>query len=386
MPRILTVDDSRAIRSIIAKGLKERKLEVFESEQGKEGLACLEECKFDLVLLDVTMPVLDGPGMLAKMREHGDQTPVIMLTSESKRSIVAGAMKLGIADYILKPFKNEELHAKVAKALNLPPPASVAATVAIPAAEKPPAAAVEGGAAAAVAGRQFVDVLVIDDMENVFKKLRSLLPAHLTMNQSVSAHSALSVCRERVYRLILIDSDIPDVNSTVLMRQIRTLQPQAACLALSLRGAGDAEGAAREAGFDGVLFKPFDPSQLEDVVAQYFTNQELVTVDDELLLVGPFTGRQDRMDRYFQRVGGVMDKLMEQIAAACFDRAIVDLSQVPPRPDRTPKLVVALESKAKSMGLELRLIGSAETKKVLTAFSDTAQVPFYATVGEARAA
>jgi hypothetical protein len=102
--------------------------------------------------------------------------------------------------------------------------------------------------------------------------------------------------------------------------------------------------------------------------------------------VGPFTGRQDRMDRYFQRVGGVMDKLMEQIAAACFDRAIVDMSQVPPRADRTPKLVVALETKAKSMGLELRLIGSAETKKVLTAFSDTAQVPFYATVTEARAA
>jgi two-component system cell cycle response regulator len=227
--------------------------------------------------------------------------------------------------------------------------------------------------------------LVIDDMENVFKRLRTLLPAHLSMNQSVSAHSALSVCRERVYRLILIDVDIPDVNSTVLMRQIRTLQPQAACLALALRGPADAEATAREAGFDGALFKPFDQSALEDMVGQYFSNQELVTLDDDLLSVSPYTGRQDRVDRYYQRVGGVIDKMMEQVAAACFDRAIVDLTQVPTRADRTPKLVVALDGKAKQMGLQLRLIGTDETKKVLTAFSDTAQVPFYATVNEARA-
>ena len=383
MPRVLTVDDSRAIRSIIVKEVKALGLEVSEAEHGEEGLACLEEAKYDLVLLDVTMPVLDGPGMLAKMRERGDQTPVIMLTSESKRSIVIGAMKLGINDYILKPFKSEELHQKLAKALNLPPPASAPIPVtAAPPVESTPAEEAVGGAAA---GRQFIDVLVIDDMENVFKRLRTLLPAHLSMNQSVSAHSALSVCRERVYRLILIDVDIPDVNSTVLMRQIRTLQPQAACLALALRGPGDVESSAREAGFDGVMFKPFDPSSLEDVVGQYFSNQELVTLDDELLSVSGFTGRQDRMDRYFQRVSGVIDKMMEQIAAACFERAIVDLSQVPPRADRTPKLVVALDGKAKQMGLQLRLIGTDETKKVLTAFSDTAQVPFYATVNEARA-
>ena len=89
--------------------------------------------------------------------------------------------------------------------------------------------------------------------------------------------------------------------------------------------------------------------------------------------------------RCAQRIGGVIDKMMEQIAAACFDRAIVDLSQVPARADRTPKLVVQLDGKAKQMGLQLRLIGSEETKKVLTAFSDTAQVPFFATVNEARA-
>src|SRR6185369_8787074 len=119
MPRILTVDDSRAVRMIVTKQVKQLGFEVEEAEDGAQGLAQLEESKFDLVVLDVTMPVLDGPGMLAKLRERGDQTPVLMLTSESKRSIVAGLMKMGISDYILKPFKPEELHAKILKALKM---------------------------------------------------------------------------------------------------------------------------------------------------------------------------------------------------------------------------------------------------------------------------
>jgi DNA-binding response OmpR family regulator len=65
------------------------------------------------------MPVLDGPGMLARMREAGNKTPVLMLTSESKRSIVAQLMKLGIDDYILKPFKNDELKRKILKSLKM---------------------------------------------------------------------------------------------------------------------------------------------------------------------------------------------------------------------------------------------------------------------------
>ncbi|MCM2334977.1 MAG: response regulator, partial [Anaeromyxobacteraceae bacterium] len=113
MPAILTVDDSRAVRTIVGKQVKELGFEVLEAEDGVQGLEVLAQSSVDLVLLDVTMPNMDGPTMLQKMREGGNKTPVIMLTSESKRTIVAGAMKQGINDYILKPFKPEELRAKV---------------------------------------------------------------------------------------------------------------------------------------------------------------------------------------------------------------------------------------------------------------------------------
>src|SRR5438067_1568121 len=128
MPTILTIDDSRAIRAIIAKQITEYGFDLDEAEDGEQGLAKLEEMRFDLVLLDVTMPVLDGPGMLERLRARGDHTPVIMLTSESKRSVVASVMRLGIEDYILKPFRPEELRKKMFKALRreeppLPAPA-----------------------------------------------------------------------------------------------------------------------------------------------------------------------------------------------------------------------------------------------------------------------
>jgi two-component system, cell cycle response regulator len=117
MPVILTVDDSRAVRSIVGKQVKGLGLEVIEAEDGAQGLEQLQAAHVDLVLLDVNMPNMDGPTMLKKMRERGDQTPVIMLTSESERTIVMGAMVLGISDYILKPFKPEQLREKLLSVL-----------------------------------------------------------------------------------------------------------------------------------------------------------------------------------------------------------------------------------------------------------------------------
>lgn len=118
MPAILTVDDSRAVRSIVGKQVKGLGFDLLEAEDGVEGLERLAAAHVDLVLLDVNMPNMDGPTMLRKMRERGDQTPVIMLTSESTRSIVAGAIQQGISDYILKPFKPEELREKILSVLN----------------------------------------------------------------------------------------------------------------------------------------------------------------------------------------------------------------------------------------------------------------------------
>ncbi len=394
MKRVLTVDDSRAIRSIVSRQVAELGLEVEEAEDGVQGLSRLEECTFDLVLLDVTMPNLDGPGMLAKMRERGDKTPVLMLTSESKRSVVAQVMKLGIEDYILKPFPPGELRNKIVKTLRLngaaaspvpgldPVPAGGGGGGggAMPAAPQPttrPDAAVEGA-------RQFIDLLVVDDMENVHKKLRSLIPQHITINAASSARASLTMCQERLYRVVFIDSDIPDVVSSVLMGQLRALQPHAAFLALCLRSANDVTEEMKNQGFDGAMFKPFDPGDVEDFLQRYFDNQDILSFEDNVLKVGPFSGREDRLERYFKRLGELIEQNLERVAAACYDDAILDLSKLPPRPDRAPRLVAAVDQKTKKMGLVLRLVGTTDVKQALSGFTDTSSLPFYDTVSAAR--
>ena len=168
MPRVMTVDDSRAVRTIVQKQLTAMGIDIEEAEDGQQALEKLQDIAVDLILLDVTMPVMDGPTMLAKLRESGNQTPVVMLTSEAKRSVIAGAMKQGIDDYILKPFKPEELAAKVRKSLKLAGGA--------PAVEEAPAMLSGDASRATNESKQFIDVLVVDDMENVSKRLKTLLP------------------------------------------------------------------------------------------------------------------------------------------------------------------------------------------------------------------
>ncbi|HET6439958.1 MAG TPA: response regulator [Anaeromyxobacter sp.] len=384
MPAILTVDDSRAVRTIVGKQVKELGFEVLEAEDGVQGLEQLAQAQVDLVLLDVTMPNMDGPTMLQKMREGGNQTPVIMLTSESKRSIVSGAMKLGISDYILKPFKPEELRQKVLSVLQGEPGAdSVVADASSGASSSPTPA--EAGPGMAPAGGRFVDIVVVDDMENVHKKLRSMLPNHVSMNAYTSAQAALGACREKVYRVVLVDTEIPDVNSSVLAQQIRVLQPHAAMVALTLRTSNDVSKEVREQGFDDVLFKPFRPEVVDDFLLRYFDNQDFLQVEDNVLKVAPFSGKADRIDRFYGRLNGVFPEALEKVAAACYDEVVLDVGSPPMEGDRLPKFVVAVAQKSQEFGMTLSLVGPNEVRKVLGGYTETKDLKIFTTVQEARA-
>ncbi|MFN3534630.1 MAG: PleD family two-component system response regulator, partial [Desulfatiglandales bacterium] len=121
--KILTVDDSKTIRTIVKKAFSPYDCEVFEAENGVEGLSVASKIKPDLVVLDLTMPVMNGVEMLEKMK--ADPTlkaiPVIMLTAESGRDNVLRIVKLGVNDYIVKPFKGEQLIQRAEKILKLEP-------------------------------------------------------------------------------------------------------------------------------------------------------------------------------------------------------------------------------------------------------------------------
>lgn len=235
MTKILTVDDSRAIRSMVGRELRQIGLEVEEAADGEQGLARLAEGRYDLVLLDVTMPVVGGPEMLDRLRARGDHTPVLMLTSESSQGVVESVTRLGIAGYLLKPFRGEELRPKVLEVLGL-------------------------------AGHPPIDVLVVDDLESTHRRLRSLIPEQVGVEAAATAAAALAVCRERDCRIILVDTELPEIAVPGLVAELRALRPGVTILGVCLRTTNDVESEVRALGFDGALTKPFDEAGVKELV------------------------------------------------------------------------------------------------------------------------
>lgn len=121
--KILTVDDSKTIRMIVKKAFKSYDCILFEAENGVEGLASAAKEKPGLIILDITMPVMDGIEMLGKLKSESDlqDIPVIMLTAESGKDNVMQIVKMGVNDYMVKPFKGEQLIERVGKILKLAP-------------------------------------------------------------------------------------------------------------------------------------------------------------------------------------------------------------------------------------------------------------------------
>jgi len=119
--KILTTDDSLTIRKIVKKAFKGYNCELFEASNGVEGLAAAVREAPDLILLDVTMPVMTGMEMLEKLKgaPETEKIPVIMLTAESGKENVTKAVRMGVKDYIVKPFKGDELIERVNKILRL---------------------------------------------------------------------------------------------------------------------------------------------------------------------------------------------------------------------------------------------------------------------------
>lgn len=116
--RILTVDDNIVNLATIEQELQS-KYEVITVNSGARAIKYLSKEKPDLILLDVQMALMDGIETLREIRtmENGASIPVIMLTSQKSKDTVIEGTKLGILDYVLKPFDAQDLHIRIDKAL-----------------------------------------------------------------------------------------------------------------------------------------------------------------------------------------------------------------------------------------------------------------------------
>lgn len=111
--RILVVDDEVAMRVALVETLRAEGYRVDGAGDGETGLEKAFACRFDLILLDVMMPELDGFAVCAEMRKRGLKMPVLMLTARGMVDDRVKGLDSGADDYLVKPFSLKELLARV---------------------------------------------------------------------------------------------------------------------------------------------------------------------------------------------------------------------------------------------------------------------------------
>lgn len=108
--RILLIEDDAKVASFIKKGLEENGCEVMQAFDGATGLSLGKNNEYDVIILDVVMPEVNGVEVCKKLRkEHQVKTPIIMLTALSSTDDVVNGLEAGADDYLAKPFAFKEL-------------------------------------------------------------------------------------------------------------------------------------------------------------------------------------------------------------------------------------------------------------------------------------
>ena len=111
--KILVVEDEKKVASFIKRGLEEEKYEVVTVHDGEDGLNMASEKSFDLIILDVMLPKMDGVTVMKELRVRKVLTPVLMLTARDTVEDIVAGLDSGSDDYLTKPFAFAELLARV---------------------------------------------------------------------------------------------------------------------------------------------------------------------------------------------------------------------------------------------------------------------------------
>lgn len=111
--RVLLVEDDPRIATVLADSLKEQRYTVDVAEDGEKGWQLIEAFPYDLILLDVMLPKLDGISLCQRLRKSGYAIPVLMLTAKDTSEDKVMGLDVGADDYVVKPFDLPELSARI---------------------------------------------------------------------------------------------------------------------------------------------------------------------------------------------------------------------------------------------------------------------------------
>jgi two-component system response regulator CiaR len=111
--RLLVVEDDLLLRNAIVRALKAEGFKVDDVESGKEGLLLAEQSIYDLLLLDIMLPEMDGLSIIKELHDKSVMTPILLMTAKDSVEDRVKGLDIGAEDYLVKPFAMDELLARI---------------------------------------------------------------------------------------------------------------------------------------------------------------------------------------------------------------------------------------------------------------------------------
>lgn len=354
--KILTVDDSRTIRLIVTKAFKQFDCEILEAQNGVEGLAVASKEKPDIIILDITMPIMDGYETLTKLKSDPELKgiPVIMLTAEAGKDNVLRIAKLGVRDYLIKPFKEELVVERVSRVIDLKPKGQAPNKV-----------------------KRFddpINILVVDDKPAIVEQIKNgLKDTPWVITSKSQSGETIDHCNQNIPDIIIISLSLPESAAFNLFTLLRgnAKTKSVPIFGLAVKTATDEQAKAQQVGFNAIITKPIDVEDLKSKVCRVLnldTSYKYFQQRDGVLLLnlpanfGPSVANEVTVH--------LRPQLSEAVDAG-LDKVIMDFSAVKTADISLIKLGLEVMGLCSELSLKNRIIGSEAVTRECKNYEET---------------
>jgi two-component system cell cycle response regulator len=367
--KILTVDDSKTVRIIVRKAFKGYDCDILEAGNGVEGLAVASKEMPDLILLDVTMPVMDGVEMLTKLKADAalKAIPVMMLTAEGGRDHVLKIAKIGVRDYLVKPFKEDVLIEKAGRVIDLKPLSDAptkAKSIFDPA-----------------------EILVVEDKPAIVAQIQDGLKHTPWKVHGVATQGeAIDFCTKTPPDIVIVSLSLPDETAFALFRLLRTniKTKYTPIFALVVKTETAQQQQAQTVGFGAIVTKPIDMGELETKMAKAMnldTSQRYYAIDgDTLIMRLP----ENCAPAVLAEAAIYLKPKFAEAVDAGFNKVVIDIHLLRSLHMGVIKLLFQAMQTCRELGMQFVLIGNAQIVLECKGFEDTRGWTFYDTLEEAK--
>lgn len=368
--KLLTIDDSKAVRMIVKKAFKEFDLEIPEATNGVEGLAAASKESPDMILLDITMPVMDGIEMLTKLKADASlkHIPVIMLTAEAGKETVLKIAKIGIRDYIVKPFSEDTLVEKVGRIIDLRP----------------------------ISEQQEVrkkltdplNILLVEDKPAIEEQFKTgFSNPSWTVNCVSSTGEAIDAAQESKQDIIIISLSLPRDQGIELFRILRSnpRNKYTPIFALVVKTDHHEQTRAQDTGFTNIITKPIDFHEVETKIANAAnldtSEKYFATEKDYLKIMLPANPTTHAINEVN---GFVTDKISKAVDSG-LKKVVFDVHELEVLNMNVIKLLLDAMKSCAELTLKYYIIGNEKISQECRAFEESKGWQIYASLDEALA-